>query len=53
MVLVKMMITCRRMKVDPYLPPCTKLSSEWVKDLDVKLEAQKQLEGETGLYFKI
>lgn len=41
------------MKVDPYLPPCTKLSSEWVKDLDVKLEAQKQLEGETGLYFKI
>ena len=25
------MSTCRRMKVDPYLSPCTKLKSKWIK----------------------
>lgn len=49
----KWMATCRRMKVDPYLSPCTKCSSKWIKDIDVKLETQKQLEGKVGVYFKM
>ena len=28
--------TCRRMKIDPYLSPCTKLKSKWIKDLNIK-----------------
>ena len=29
-------LTCRRMKIDPYLSPCTKLKSKWIKDLNIK-----------------
>ncbi|CAO2635971.1 hypothetical protein LEMLEM_LOCUS23335 [Lemmus lemmus] len=28
--------TCRKMKIDPYLSPCTKLKSKWIKDLNIK-----------------
>ena len=28
--------TCRRMKIDPYLSPCIKLKSKWIKDLNIK-----------------
>ena len=24
------------MKIDPYLSPCTKLMSKWIKDLNIK-----------------
>ena len=27
---------CIRMKIDPYLSPCTKLKSKWIKDLNIK-----------------
>ena len=27
------MPTCGRMQTDPYLCPCTKLKSKWIKDL--------------------
>ena len=27
---------CRRMKIDPYLPLCTRLKSKWIKDLNIK-----------------
>ena len=30
------MSTGRRMKMDPYLSPCTKLKSKWIKDLNMK-----------------
>jgi hypothetical protein len=26
---------CRKMKVDPYLSPCTKLKSNWIKNLNI------------------
>jgi hypothetical protein len=26
----------RRMKIDPYLSPCTKLKSKWIKDFNIK-----------------
>jgi hypothetical protein len=27
--------TCRRMKMDPFLFPCPKLKSKWIKDLHI------------------
>lgn len=30
------MDACRRMQVDPYLSPCTKLKWIWIKDLNIK-----------------
>ena len=30
------MAACRRIQIDPYLPPCTKLNSKWIKDLKIK-----------------
>ena len=32
------------MKIHPYLSPCTKLKSKWIKDLDIKAESLNLLE---------
>ena len=29
------MLTSKRMQIDPYLSPCTKLKSKWIKDLNI------------------
>ena len=38
------MSTCRRMKRDSYLSPCTKLKSKWIKDLNIKLNTLNLIE---------
>ena len=42
------MSICRRMQIDPYLSPCTKLKSKWMKDLHVNPAMMKFTEEKVG-----
>ena len=39
---------CRRMQIDPFLSPCTKLKSKWIKDLHIKLDTLNPIEEKVG-----
>ncbi|KAL6086082.1 hypothetical protein STEG23_032675, partial [Scotinomys teguina] len=42
------MATCRRLQIDPYLSPCTKLKSKWTKDLNINPVTLNLIEEKVG-----
>ena len=41
-------LSFRRMWIDPFLSPCTKVKSKWIKELHIKLETLKLIEEKVG-----
>ena len=39
---------CNRMKLNPYLIPCTKLNSKWIKHLGIRPETLQSIEEKVG-----
>jgi hypothetical protein len=42
------LLSCRRRRIDPYLSPCTKVKSKWIKELHIKPETLKLIEEKVG-----
>ena len=45
-------LSCRRMRIDSFLSPCTKFKSKWIKELHIKLETLKFIEEKVGKNLK-
>jgi hypothetical protein len=41
----------RKLNIDPYLSPCTKLKSKWIKDLNMKEDIMNLIEEKMGKNF--
>jgi hypothetical protein len=43
---------CTKMQINPFLSPCTKLKSQWIKDLHIKPDTLKLIEENVGKTLK-
>jgi hypothetical protein len=41
-------LSCRRIRIDPFLSPCTKVKSKWIKELHKKPETVKLIDEKVG-----
>jgi hypothetical protein len=41
-------LSCKRMRIDPFFSPCTKLKSKLIKELHIKLETLTFIEKKSG-----
>jgi hypothetical protein len=41
-------LSCRKMRIDPFLYPCIKVKSKWIKELNIKPETLKLIEEKVG-----
>ena len=41
-------LSCRTMCIDPFLSPCTKVRTKWIKELHIKQETVKLIEEKLG-----
>jgi hypothetical protein len=42
------LLSCRRIRIHPFLSPCTKVKSKWIKELHIKPETLKLIEENVG-----
>ena len=44
---------CRKMKIDPYLSPGTKVKSKWIEDLNIKPDTLNLIEEKVGISLEL
>jgi hypothetical protein len=48
MLLGRVAIHLQKLKLDPYLSPCTSVNSKWIKDLNIRPETLKLVQERAG-----